>query len=174
VTRKRRPGKFVREWTITEAPASSKSTVVSISEPPPEVDEGEPTLQKQQDWGEAPELTLFEPTLQKQQDWGEAPELTLFEGRNEELSELEQWIVNDHCKLVSIYGIGGIGKTTLSVKLAEQVVKHFDYLIWRSLNNRPPVGDILADCIKFFSDQKKKVPEGLKDQISSGLSKTLK
>lgn len=74
------------------------------------------------------------------QDWGETIDVSQFCGRLAELTELTQWITQDKCRFVSILGMGGIGKTTLSVKLAEQVQGQFEFLIWRSLRNAPPTG----------------------------------
>ncbi|HEY9649257.1 MAG TPA: NB-ARC domain-containing protein, partial [Coleofasciculaceae cyanobacterium] len=82
-------------------------------------------------------------------DWGEAPEVSVFYGRRDELQTLEQWIVTERCKLVALLGMGGMGKTTLAAKLAEQLSGEFDYLIWRSLRNAPPVEEILTDAIAF-------------------------
>jgi len=87
------------------------------------------------------------------QDWGEAPDVTVFYGRTEELTKLEQWIVKDRCRLVALWGMPGIGKRFLSVKLAKQIANDFEYIIWRSLGNAPPIQDILADLIEFFCDQ---------------------
>jgi WD40 repeat protein len=86
-------------------------------------------------------------------DWGEAIDVSIFYGRNQELDTLKQWLTQDHCRLVLLAGMGGIGKTALSVKVAEQVQNDFDYLIWRSLRNAPPLEGILADLIKFLSNQ---------------------
>jgi WD40 repeat protein len=86
-------------------------------------------------------------------DWGKAPDVTAFYGRTEELNTLKQWIVGDGCKLVALLGMGGIGKTALSVKLAEQIFPNFDYVIWRSLRNAPPVTEILSSLIQFLSNQ---------------------
>ncbi|GAB4376184.1 MAG: NB-ARC domain-containing protein [Elainellaceae cyanobacterium] len=87
------------------------------------------------------------------QDWGEAPDVSRFYGRTTELATLTQWILQDHCRLIGILGIGGIGKTTLSVKLAEQVQDQFTYVIWRSLRNAPLLETLLADLVPFLSGQ---------------------
>jgi hypothetical protein len=86
-------------------------------------------------------------------DWGEAIDISIFYGRSQELDTLTQWLTQDQCRLVLLAGMGGIGKTALSVKVAEQVQDDFDYLIWRSLRNAPPLEGILADLIKFLSNQ---------------------
>jgi hypothetical protein len=86
-------------------------------------------------------------------DWGEAPDVSRFYGRSHELATLSQWIVQDHCRLIAILGIGGIGKTVLSVKFAEQLQNHFTHVIWRSLRNAPPLETLLAELVPFLSDQ---------------------
>jgi hypothetical protein len=88
-------------------------------------------------------------------DWGEAPDVRVFYGRTEELTQLEEWIVKDRCRLVALWGMAGIGKRFLSVKLAKQIANDFEYIIWRSLGNAPLIQDILADLIEFFCEQQK-------------------
>jgi WD40 repeat protein len=100
------------------------------------------------------------------QDWGEAPDTSMFYGRTEELSTLEQWIVKDRCKLVLLLAQGGMGKTTLSVKLAQQIKHQFQYVIWRSLRESPPIEKILADLIKILSNQQDiDLPETVGEKI---------
>lgn len=86
-------------------------------------------------------------------DWGSAPDVSVFYGRNSELATLEQWVIGDRCRWVSLLGMGGIGKTCLAVKLACEIQSHFEYIIWRSLRNAPPILDLLADVIQFLSQQ---------------------
>ncbi len=86
-------------------------------------------------------------------DWGEAIPNPNFFGRTVELANLEQWIVQENCQLVALLGMGGMGKSALSVRLATQVQNQFDYVIWRSLRESPAIERILADSIQFFSGQ---------------------
>jgi WD40 repeat protein/DNA-binding SARP family transcriptional activator len=108
----------------------------------------------------------------RQADWGEAPSPEQFYGRNEELARLKAWIVEDRCRLVSIVGMGGIGKTSLTVMLASGIQDDFEYVFWRSLQNGPPLGAILQDCIKFLSNQRQAtVPEDREEQIALFLAR---
>jgi WD40 repeat protein len=100
-------------------------------------------------------------------DWGDAPDATSFFGRKEELATLEQWIIKDRCKLVAILGMGGMGKTALSARIAQQIQGEFQYVIWRSLRESPPLEKILADLIKFLSNQRETdLPHTIGDKIT--------
>jgi WD40 repeat protein/DNA-binding Xre family transcriptional regulator/DNA-binding HxlR family transcriptional regulator len=106
-------------------------------------------------------------SINKRQSWGEAIDVSIFYGRSLELATLRQWIVSDNCRLIALIGMGGIGKTALSVKLAQLLQDQFEFLIWRSLRNAPPIQDLLTDLISFFSqEQENVVLEILDRQIS--------
>ena len=103
----------------------------------------------------------------RQEDWGEAPDVSVFYGRTEELTTLNQWILSDKCRLVAVLGLAGSGKTTLSVQFAKQVHNEFDFVIWRSLRSPLPAEDFLTNLIQVFSNQQKPhIPADLNSKIS--------
>ncbi|MBW4635019.1 MAG: hypothetical protein KME30_24900 [Iphinoe sp. HA4291-MV1] len=92
-------------------------------------------------------------SIQKRQDWGDAVDVPIFYGRTEEINTLKRWVLGDNCRLIALLGMGGMGKTALSIKLAEQIQNEFENLIWRSLRNAPLVEDILLNLLQVLSNQ---------------------
>ncbi|MEG4331277.1 ATPase [Microcoleus sp. AT9_A2] len=81
-------------------------------------------------------------------DLADAPEPNLFYNRTSELTTLENWILG-RTRLITILGLSGIGKTALTLQLISQIQHEFDYIIWRSLRNSPPLASLQTDLIKF-------------------------
>ena len=99
-------------------------------------------------------------------DWGQAIDVSTFYGRTTELATLTQWATADRARLIALLGMGGIGKTALSVKLAERIQGKFEYLVWRSLRNAPPILELLADLIQVLSGQQETdLPDSLDGRL---------
>jgi WD40 repeat protein len=101
-----------------------------------------------------------------QTDWGDVVDVSVFYGRSEELKTLVQWVVGDRCRLISLLGMGGIGKTSLSVRLSKQIQEQFEFVFWRSLRNAPTFEELLVSLIHFLSQQAAALPESQDAQLA--------
>ncbi|ABW25258.1 WD40 domain-containing protein [Acaryochloris marina] len=101
------------------------------------------------------------------QDWGEAIDVSRFYGRSADLVTLHTWIQTDQCRLITILGMGGVGKTSLAVKLAQELQDQYDTVIFRSLRNAPAVESLLSQLIQVLSHhQETRVFESIADLLS--------
>src|SRR5262249_22021986 len=66
--------------------------------------------------------------------------------REGEVAQLTEWVTEERCRVVSVLGLGGIGKSALAVSLMHQVALHFEVVLWRSLRDAPTCEELLADC----------------------------
>jgi WD40 repeat protein len=118
---------------------------------------------------ELTETYYSKPNHDKRQSWGEATSVSKFYGRTEKITTLNQWLLIERCRLVVILGMGGVGKSSLSVKLAKQIQDNFDYVIWRTLQNSPPINQFLASLIRFLSEEQEveaNLPKSTNERIS--------
>jgi len=93
--------------------------------------------------------------------------VSLFYGRTEEFALLEQWILNDRCRLVVLLGMGNW--KPLAAKLAEQVKEKFEYVIWRSLQC-PAIGrypNVLDSIPIELAGSLKRISESVGDSIAT-------
>lgn len=84
-------------------------------------------------------------------DWGEAFDVTSFYGRKAELAQLSDWVLKDRCRLIALLGIGGMGKSTLAIRLMHEVAEQFDAVVFRSLRDAPHCEDLIADLLQGIS-----------------------
>src|SRR5690606_258093 len=87
-------------------------------------------------------------------DLGEVIAVPNLLGREDELATLQQWVVEDHCRVVAVVGLGGIGKSSLTMVFAQRALSEFDVVLFRSLQNGPPLAAVLDHTIITVSDQK--------------------
>jgi transcriptional regulator with XRE-family HTH domain len=88
-----------------------------------------------------------------QVEWGDAPSIPNFYGREWELNLLAEWVVEERCRVVTVLGLGGIGKSALAVSLMHRVSEHFEVVIWRSLRDLPICEPLLDDLLQVLAPQ---------------------
>src|SRR2546427_3657647 len=79
-------------------------------------------------------------------EWGNAPDVLSFYGREWEQDLLSEWVVEERCRVVSVLGQGGIGKSALATKVMHRVAEDFKVVIWRSLRDVRSCEALLDEC----------------------------
>jgi DNA-binding CsgD family transcriptional regulator len=108
-------------------------------------------MSQYQQQGQAVPPPVVAPQPTEKIDFGEAVDVSTFYGREEELKILQAWITQEKCRLIALLGMRGIGKTALSVKLAQNLQDQFDWVLWRSLRQSPSLQELLAMLIQHFA-----------------------
>ena len=99
-------------------------------------------------------------------DWASIPSVSSFYGREREKDLITTWVLEDRCQVVSVLGLGGIGKSALAVSLMHHLSEHFEVVIWRSLRDAPTCEAFLDDCLQVL------VPQPL-EEVLTGLERRL-
>src|SRR5438270_2992319 len=94
-------------------------------------------------------------------DWADALTVTTFYGRGWELNLLTSWIVEERCRVVSVLGQGGIGKSVLATRVMHRLAERFEMVIWRSLRDVPSCEGVLDECLQVLA------PQALRDESNS-------
>lgn len=86
-------------------------------------------------------------------NWEQMPDVPVLYGRQVELDQLQQWMLGKvSCRVVSIIGPVGMGKTSLAVTLAKTVQSQFDGVIWQSLRHQPALANVLGKWLTQLPD----------------------
>ncbi len=88
---------------------------------------------------------------EKRHDLTDAPKLRNFHNRTNELATLKQWILEENNRIVTITGLSGIGKTTLTRQLVEDIQDNFHCILWRSHRKFSTLNALKTNLIEFFS-----------------------
>ena len=84
---------------------------------------------------------------------GYPDDVSVFYGRKIESQQLTSWIVEDRCRVVTILGMGGIGKTSLVRQVVRSLAGEFRCILWRSLLNAPLLSELLPDLFRVAIDR---------------------
>src|SRR5258708_36929905 len=103
-------------------------------------------------------------------DWGDALDVPSFFGREWELATLSEWVVQDHCRVGSGLGLGGIGNAALVVQAMRELASHFDVVLFRSLRDAPPPEALLSSCLAVLAPEAQDV---LHESLERRLSRLL-
>lgn len=117
-------------------------------------------------------------------DWNAIPHASHFHGRLQERNTLRQWLVDEQCRLVAIFGLGGQGKTALAAALVRDLTDpassvdklattplstplRFANVIWRSLHSAPSMSEILLSWLQILANQQfTNLPALVEDQFA--------
>lgn len=86
-------------------------------------------------------------------DWGTAPLDRPFYGRESELKALDRFVRAEGCRLIALYGMAGVGKTALALRLVQHLQDQYDFVVWRSLENAPSLAELTRDLVATSSQQ---------------------
>jgi WD40 repeat protein/predicted ATPase/transcriptional regulator with XRE-family HTH domain len=146
--------KLPLEQIIRESPFGE---LLSQSAEPPLTEETPPPAESQLVKEESKPINALAPAVSTSNghrvDWGDALAIPNFYGREWESSLVKEWVLEERCQVVSILGIGGIGKSALTVSLMHQMAQSFGVVIWRSLRNLPTCEALLEDLLQVLAPE---------------------
>src|SRR6202011_1050227 len=85
----------------------------------------------------------------------------------QELALLSHWVIQEGCRVVSVLGLGGIGKSALAVQVMHRLADQFDVVIFRALRDAPSCEEVLDACLQVLSPERLAlVPQSLERRLS--------
>jgi hypothetical protein len=78
---------------------------------------------------------------------------TDFVGRVEDRSLLRQQILVKQCRLLTVLGAAGIGKTALIKKLTAEIEPAFECFVWKSLHYAPTLTETVTSLLRSLSEK---------------------
>lgn len=114
-------------------------------------------------------------------DWGNSSPVDTFFGRRRELRTLTKWITEDRCRLVSVWGMAGVGKSSLILRVGRQLVTRvpatpfgIEAVVWRRVVNPPSFRSFLIDILGAVSATNTGLGTGTEEELSARLLAELK
>jgi WD40 repeat protein/predicted ATPase/transcriptional regulator with XRE-family HTH domain len=86
-------------------------------------------------------------------DWDNAVRVSTFFGREWELNLLSEWVIEERCRVITVLGLGGIGKSALAVTLMHRLAEQFAIVIWRSLRDIATCEVLLDELLQVLGHQ---------------------
>jgi hypothetical protein len=109
---------------------------------------------------------LPQPARGPRVDWGEALDVPAFYGREGELALLSQWVGEARCRVVSVLGMGGIGKSALAVTAMHRLAGQFEVVIFRSLRDAPSYSALVDGCLQVLAPNVlRDLPDSLEERL---------
>jgi WD40 repeat protein/transcriptional regulator with XRE-family HTH domain len=134
-------------WLAAGKPADFEAFWMQVQLAAPSARSSLVVLKRGAPQSEVPRAEHSPPLTSSHFDWGDALDVHEFYGREAERLQMEQWVVEERCQVVGVLGMGGIGKSALSVTFMHQVASLFQAVVFRSVRDAPPCQDLLADFL---------------------------
>ncbi len=98
-------------------------------------------------------------------DLREAPEPDILYNRTSEITTLKRWILEEKIRIVTIFGLSGIGKTVVARELVEQIQDNFEYILWRNSTNTLTLQCLKTNLMELFSKNRESKFDSLIDYL---------
>lgn len=113
--------------------------------------------------GPTPEQPVVITSRDTHYDWGNSPDIQHFFGRVYDIKTTCELLTNGKCRLLSIIGMKGMGKSSLSLRVCKGlsdnsdedefcIKSSYEYIMWLDMLNAPSLSEVLVDVVGFVSN----------------------